>query len=404
MRSVGEHLQACLDAVGPLPRLAVALPDAVGCVLADDVVAPSDLPITDLAGVDGYAVRWSDVALAGQEPVSLAVVDDVRAGASNTIQLPAGAAVLIASGSPLPGEADTVVPLAITDRGRATVAVFSPVMPGDNVRHRASEAVSGEVVLRGGERVGPRELALIAALGRGRVEVHPKPRVVIISVGDELVEPGKAARSGQVFDANGHALAATVADAGAVAIRVGAVPDTYGELRELLEDQLVRADLIITTGGLSQGAADTVSDVVGPLGTVRFDDVAISPGRRFGIGKIGEMAGGRPIICLPGDPVAVQVACETFVRPALLHMAGHSALYRPTVSAQAVSKWTSPEGRREFVPARLTGSPGEGYRWEPVARARALTGLVQANAFAVIPEEKTALTPGEVVPCMLFEQ
>lgn len=403
MRSVGEHLQASLETVGPLPRLAVALPDAVGCVLADDVLARSDLPVTDLAGIDGYAVRSVDTAGADQSPVNLAVVAEVRAGSRDPIRLPAGAAVLISSGSPMPTDSDAVVPFGATDRGTATVAVSASVRPGQNVRVRASEAASGEVVLRAGERVGPRELALIAALGRGRVEVHPKPRVVIISIGDELVEPGKPAQSGQVFDANGHAVASAVADAGAVAIRVGAVPDTYGVLRELLEDQLVRADLVITTGGLSQGSGDTVSDVVGPLGTVRFDDVAISPGRRFGVGRIGEDGTATPIFCLPGDPVAVQVACETFVRPALLHMAGHAALYRPTVVAGAARAWASPAGRREFVPARITGTPSEGYVWEPVDRPTALTGLVHANALAVIPEETIEMTAGHEVPCLLLE-
>ncbi|MDO5494230.1 MAG: molybdopterin molybdotransferase MoeA [bacterium] len=404
MRSVGDHLQACLEIVGPLPPLAVALPDAVGCVLADDVVAPSDLPVTDRAATDGYAVRSSDVTEADVREVSLVVVDDVRAGSAGPVRLPAGAAVLIASGAPLPEESDAVVELAFTDRGRAKVGVRRAVSAGSGVRRRASEASAGEVVLRAGERVGPRELALVAALGRGRIEVHPKPRVVIISVGDELVEPGKPARAGQVFDANSHALASGVADAGAVAIRVGAAPDSYGALRELIEDQLVRADLVITTGGLSLGEGDTVSDVIGPLGNVRFDDVALSPGRRLGVGTLGEEEFPTPVLCLPGDPVAVQVAYEAFVRPALLHMAGHPNLYRPTVRARAGSEWASAVGVREFVPVRLVGSPREGYRWDPVARAGALTGLVRANAYAVIPEGTGTLSAGAEVPCLLLEE
>lgn len=404
MRSVGEHLQACLEIVGPLPRLAVVLPDAVGCVLAEDVVAPSDLPVTDLAALDGYAVRSDDVAPADREEVGLVVVDDVRAGGGGPARLPQGSAVLIASGVPLPAGADCVVPLEVTDRGSARVAIRRAVRVGENVRGRASEAASGEVVLRSGERVGPRELALVAALGRGRVAVHPKPRVVLLSVGDELVDPGMPAGPGQVFDANSHALASGVADAGAVAIRVGVAPDSYGELRELIEDQLVRADLVITTGGLSQGPGDTVSDVVGPLGSVRFDDVAMTPGRRLGTGNIGDAGSQTPIMCLPGDPVAVQIAYEAFVRPALLHMAGHAALYRPTIHARAGRDWHSPAGLREFVPARVIGSPDEGYRWEPVERPGALTGLVQANALAVIPEGNTHLPAGSEVPCLLLEE
>lgn len=401
MRSVADHLQAVLAAVGPLPRLAVVLSDAVGCVLADDVQAPSDLPVTDLAAVDGYAVRSAD--LASSAASTLPVVDDVRPGGAPPASLPAGAAMLISSGSPMPPGADAVVPLQDTDRGSAAVVVGVKVAQWANVHRAGSDAVSGEVVLRAGDRVGPREVALLAAIGLSRIEVHPRPRVVIVTVGDELLEPGKPARAGQVFDANGHALASAVTDAGGAAIRVGSVPDTYGELREMLEDQLVRADLIITTGGLSHGPNDTVSEVVGPLGIVRFDDVAISPGRRFGVGEIGDEGARTPILCLPGGPVAVQVAVEAFVRPALRQMAGHAALYRQSVPAKAARAWDSPSGIREFVPARITGSPAGGYQWEPVDRPDALTGLVRANALAVIPEHIGAVVTGDEMPCLLLE-
>ncbi|MFC7404811.1 gephyrin-like molybdotransferase Glp [Georgenia alba] len=403
MKSVQEHLAACLAAVGPLPPLDVLLPDTVGCVLAQDVVADSDLPTADLAALDGYAVHAAEVAAAThREPVTLRVLDEVRAGSVDPIRMVAGTAVRIASGAAMPGGADAVVPVEQTDFGHAEVAVRAAVEPGENVRRRAEDLRAGEIVLPAGERVGARQIALLAAAGRGRVSVHPRPRVVIVSIGDELVEPGKAAAPGQVYDANGHALATAVQDAGGATFRVAAVPDGRRELSETLEDQLVRADLILTTGGLSYGANDTVKEVLAPLGTVRFDAVAMWPGRQLGVGHIGE---GTPIFALPGDPVAVQVAYEAFVRPALLSMAGYSDLYRDSVKAEVVTGWQSPHGRREFVRVRLTGSPREGYRAEPVGAADKLllTGLARANALAVVPEDMDAVEPGERLHCLLLD-
>ncbi|MDN5557849.1 MAG: molybdopterin molybdotransferase MoeA [Ruaniaceae bacterium] len=392
MRSVSEHLHECLAAVGQLPPLAVALPDAVGCVLAEDVLAPSDHPIADLADCDGYALA-AETSREG----SARVMDVVKAGAVEQMRLVPGSVVRIDSGSPMPVGADAVVPLEDTDQGEAVVVIHQGVQAGVNVRKRASEARSGETVLARGTRVGARQIALVAGLGRGRILVHPKPRVVIVSVGAELTEPGRPAAPGQVYDANGHALATCVRDAGGAALRAGAVSDQVGELREVLEDQLVRADLIITTGGLSQG--DTVRDVVAAMGDVRFDNVAIAPGRRFGVGHVND--GGTPIFCLPGDPFAVQVAYETFVRPALLTMAGYLELYRPSVRARAVEGWRSPAGEREFVPVVLTGTPAGGYECQPMAAD--FVGLAVANALAVVPEGAAIVSPGDALDCLILD-
>lgn len=401
MRSVQEHLAACLAAVGPQPPLEVVLADAVGCVLAEDVLAPDDLPVTDLAGLDGYAVRAADIVAARPDtPVTLRVLDELRAGSTERIRLPGTAAVRIASGAPMPIDSDVVVPVEQTDRGTASVAIRTAGAAGENVRRRAQDLQAGQVVLPGGQRVGARQMALLAAAGRGRVTVHPRPRVVVVSVGNELVEPGAAASRGQVFDANGHALAAALSDAGAAAYRVAAVPDERGPLRETLEDQLVRADLILTTGGLS--ADDTVKEVLAPLGTVRFDNVAMWPGRQLGLGTIGD---GTPIFALPGDPVAAQVAYEMFVRPAVLSMAGYADLYRTSVPATVAQGWHSPPGRREFVPVQLVGSPDDGYRATPAGAPGALllSGLARSNALAVVPEDVTEVAAGDELYCLALD-
>ncbi|GAV95433.1 molybdopterin biosynthesis protein MoeA2 [Actinomyces denticolens] len=249
MRTVAEHLASCLEIAQPAPPLDVVLLDAVGCVLAEDVVAEFDLPCADLAGLDGYAVRAADIRGAtASEPARLDVIDAVRAGDTSSARLVPGTAMLIDSGAPLPVGADAVVPWIETDRGTQRVEVRSVVVEGENVRRRAEDVAAGTTVMPQGSRVSARQIALLAGVGRLRVKVRPAPRVVIVSIGDELVEPGSPRRDGSVYDANGHALATAVTDAGGRAFRVAAVPDELGALTETLEDQLVRADVLITTG------------------------------------------------------------------------------------------------------------------------------------------------------------
>ncbi|MDC4232173.1 molybdopterin molybdotransferase MoeA [Actinomyces sp. B33] len=409
MRSVAEFYQDCLAAVAQQPPLEVQLADAVSCVLAEDVEAPFDLPVADLAACDGYAVRAED--LAGARPdaqVELAVTDEIRAGDVNPAALVPGTAIRIASGAPLPSAADAVIALDFTDHGLARVRVRTQPAIGENIRRRAEDVAEGDVVLRAGTRVGARQVALLAGVGRSRVLVHPRPRVVILSIGDEIVEPGRPARPGTVFDANGHALSTAIADAGAQTFRVAAVPDERHALRETIEDQLVRADLILTTGGISYGSGDTVREVLGALGTVRFDNVAAWPGHILGVGSVGadeQGRGGIPIFCLPGDPVSAQVCFEVFVRPALRHMQGWTVLTRPSVRAAVDRSWYSPRGRREFVRVRLVGDPKAGYQARVMGAPASLllSALADSNALAVVPEETTNVRAGDLLQCLVLE-
>ena len=402
MRTVAEHLAACLEIARPAAPLDVVLLDAVGCVLAEDVVADIDLPSADLAGLDGYAVMSAGLAGAAEAtPVALEVMDAVRAGDVRPTRLVPGAAVLIDSGAPLPLGADAVVPWMLTDRGQSRVQVRAAVSAGQNVRRRAGDVAAGTTVLPRGSRVSARQIALLAGIGRYRVKVMPAPRVVIVSIGDELVEPGQPRDPGDVFDANGHALASAVTDAGGRAFRVAAVPDELSALAETIEDQLVRADLVITTGGLSAGQGDTVKEVLAPLGSVRFDAVAMVPGRQLGLGTVEDT----PIFCLPGDPVTAQIAFETFVRPVLRQIAGRRNLHRSSLPASISTGWHSPPGKREFVPVRLTGSPSRGYTAVPTSPpgATRLLGLARANAIAVVPETTHTVVAGETLHCLLLD-
>ncbi|MDN5963538.1 MAG: molybdopterin molybdotransferase MoeA [Actinomyces sp.] len=403
MRSVADFYQDCLSAVGQQPPLDVQLADAVSCVLAEDVRAPFDLPVADLAGCDGYAVRSADLAGASPDmPVTLTVTEEVRAGDVDPAALVTGSAIRIASGAPVPTGADSVVALDFTDHGRARVMVRTQPAVGENIRRRAEDVERGKVVLRNGTRVGARQVALLAGVGRSRVVVHPRPRVVIISIGDEIVEPGREARPGTVFDANGHALSTAVADAGAQTFRVAAVPDERQVLSQTIEDQLVRADLILTTGGISYGSGDTVREVLGSFGTVRFDNVAAWPGHILGVGRVGE---GTPIFCLPGDPVSAQVCFEVYVRPALRHMQGWTVLNRPSIQARVDRSWYSPRGRREFVRVRLSGDPRSGYQAKVMGAPASLllSALAESNALAIVPEDVTNVRAGDALQCMVLD-
>ncbi|MFN8158646.1 MAG: gephyrin-like molybdotransferase Glp [Candidatus Nanopelagicales bacterium] len=404
MRSVEDHLQAVLAGVGPLAPLDVTLVESRGCVLAEDVTAPWPLPAFDQAATDGYAVVADDLLTASDgKPTRLAVIDDVPAGYRASHDLVPGKAIRIQTGAPVPDSADAVVPLDRTDGGMREVAVTRGVRVGDYVRHRGDDVELGEVVVPAGTVVGPREIALLAAVGRGRVSVHPQPRVVVLSIGSELVEPGGQLAPGLVADSNGVTIAAAVQESGAIAYRVGPLRDDATTLLATLEDQLVRADLIVTTGGVSAGAYDTVKSVLSRLGTVEFTKVAMQPGMPQGHGTLGPDE--TPIFTLPGNPVSAYVSFEVFVRPVIRRMLGHERIYRPVVRAVLVDPLPSPAGRRQFARGVLSVEDGR-YVVRPAGGqgSHMLGGLSRANALVVVPEDVTEVKPGEAVAVLRLDE
>lgn len=404
MRSVEEHLQSVLEGVESLAPLDVTLVDARGCVLAEDVTAPWPLPAFDNAQVDGYAVKAADLLAASDgKPVTLRVIDDVPAGYRASLPVRDGSAIRIMTGAPLPEGAEAVVPMDWTDGGMPEVKVVRSVVRGQHVRRRGDDVPLGEVVCRQGTVVGPREIALLAAVGRGRVSVHPQPRVVIISIGSELVEPGAPLAPGLVADSNGVTIAAAVQEAGAIAYRVGPLRDDAQTLLATLEDQLVRADLIVTTGGVSAGAYDTVKGVLSRLGTVEFTTVAMTPGMPQGHGTLGPDS--TPIFTLPGNPVSAYVSFEVFVRPVIRRMLGHDRIYRPVVRAVLVDPLPSPAGRRQFARGHLAVEDGR-YVVRPAGGqgSHMLGSLARANALVVVPEDVTEVRPGTAVAVLRLDE
>lgn len=404
MKSVDAHLEDVLRDVAPLTSLDLQLLDAHGCILSEDVVAPWDLPQFDNSSMDGYAVVAADLAGASEQaPVALPVLGDIPAGRPAAIAVQPGTAMRVMTGAPLPPGADAVVPVEWTDGGVATVQVTRPAELGGFVRRTGTDVRAGETVLATGARLGPAQLGLLAAVGRDRVVVRPKPRVVVLSTGSELVEPGLPLGPGQISESNSYMLAAAAREAGAVAFRVGIVPDDPRRLLDAIEDQLIRADLVVTTGGVSAGAFDVVKEVLGRLGTVTFDRVAMQPGMPQGFGVIGPDR--TPIFTLPGNPVSAFVSFEVFVRPVVRRMLGVEPLHRPTVRALLLDPLRSPEGKRQFARGWLSVEDGR-YVVRPVGAqgSHLVNDLAHANCLVVVPEEVTQVPAGGTVTVMVLER
>jgi molybdopterin molybdotransferase len=348
--------------------------------------------------MDGYAVLATDVAAASDAvPVELTVIDDVPAGYRATEAVRPGTAVRIMTGAPMPDGADAVVPVERTDGGTEVVRITSGVDAGAHIRRAAEDVVAGEVVLTAGTLIGARQVAILAAVGCGTVLVHPRPRIAVISTGSELVEPGQPLRHGLINDSNSYLLVAACREAGADAYRIGPIVDDDAAFLEAVEDQLHRCDLILTSGGVSMGAYDTVKAVLSTLGTVEFMKVAMNPGMPQGHGFVGEDE--VPIITLPGNPVSSYVSFENFVRPVIRRMRGFSDLMRPVVTTTCVEPLTSPAGKRQFARARFLSSGAVA----PVGTGQGshvLGGLAGADALIVIGEDVTSVAAGEPVTVM----
>ncbi|MFD7132820.1 gephyrin-like molybdotransferase Glp [Streptomyces sp. NPDC059894] len=425
--SVDEHLEDILATVRPLEPIELQLPDAQGCVLVEDVTVPVSLPPFDNSSMDGYAVRVADVAGASEEfPAALEVVGDVAAGqAADLLQVGPGQAARIMTGAPLPKGAETVVPVEWTDGGlgegpvdgmrarslapdQATghVCVYRPAAARAHVRAQGSDVKAGDRALEAGTVLGPPQIALLAAIGRGTVRVRPRPRVVVLSTGSELVQPGEELGSGQIYDSNSFALTAAARDAGALAYRVGAVADDADTLRSTIEDQLVRADLLVTTGGVSVGAYDVVKEALSHVGDedeagsgIEFRKLAMQPGKPQGFGSIGPDH--TPLLALPGNPVSSYVSFELFVRPAIRTMMGLDDVHRPTTRATltADKALTSPKGRRQYLRARYADGT---VRPVGGSGSHLVAALAHADALVVVPEDVESVEPGTEVEVVLL--
>ncbi|WP_307816519.1 molybdotransferase-like divisome protein Glp [Nocardioides limicola] len=402
--SVDEHLARILDTVTPLAPLPQPLAEALGQAVAEDVTATISLPGFDNSAMDGYAVHRADLAGATAEaPVTLPVVGEISAGRSHHLALSPGTATKIMTGAPVPQGADAVVPYEWTDRGVARVRVEGQPSQGQHIRRAGEDVAAGERVIAAGTVLGPRQIGLLAGVGRATVLIRPRPRVVVISTGTELREPGTPLGRDSIYDANSHLLAAAARRAGAVVYRVGVVPDDPRQFAETLEDQLVRADLVVTSGGVSQGDYDVVKETLSGLGSVWFGPVAMQPGKPQGFGLVGDDR--IPIFTLPGNPVSSYVSFETFVLPALRKMMGKTPHTRPVRRARLTEPISSAVGRRQFLRGHYElGLDGPTVRPVGGVGSHLLGDLAAANALIVVAEETAALAAGDRVAVLALDE
>jgi molybdopterin molybdotransferase len=383
------HILARVGRVAPPEVIAVVA--ALGRVLAEDVRATLDVPPTDNSAVDGYAVRSADIPADGTR--ELTVVADLAAGSVFEATLGPGEALRIMTGAPIPAGADTVYPQEIVERvGRGVRIPAGPA--GVNVRHRGEDVRAGTVVLPAGLALRPQELGVAASLGLPQLLVRQRPRVAILSTGDEVAEPGHSRKTGQIFDSNRFSLHGLVEASGGEPTDHGIVPDLYDVLHARLRAAAATADVVLTSGGVSVGDHDLVKAVLQDAGGIDFWQVAMQPGRPLAVGRIGSAL----FFGLPGNPVASMLTFHLFVRPALWKLGGRRELFPPRFHAVAMEPMGKKPGRREFKRGILSYS---GARWEVRTTgpqgSGILTSMTLANCFVVIEEERGDVAAGDTV-------
>lgn len=396
MRSVEQHLDAVLETISALEPFEIGLMESRGCVIAEDVVAPWPLPAFDAAAVDGFAVRVADVAGASAElPIKLEVTDVVKVGDRPTGSVVSGCAIRVSAGAALPEDTEAVIPLEFTDGGISHVNVERAAVISQYIRRKGEDIEDSELVLPTGQVMDPRSIGLVAAVGRSSVIARPKPRVVIISVGAELLEPGSEVTPGKVVDSNGIMLAASAAEAGATVYRVGPLSEDITKIRSVIEDQLVRADLVITVGGTGAASYEAIRQVCAGMGEIEYSRVAMQPGTAQGFGWIG--ADRIPLFTLPGNPVASFISFEMFVRPVLYKMQGRTEVKPKYRRATVETPFSVAAGKTHYVRGVRVDGQSHRVRALDIQGTHLIASLARTDCLIVVPEAVREVRAGDTV-------
>ena len=399
--SVEDARNRVLSQVQPLAPLQLPLTDAFGCVVAQDVLATHDLPEFASSAMDGFAARASDLAGATpSHPRELKIVGRALIGHEPEGTVGAGETMHIATGAPVPAGADVIVPIENADiEGEELVRLVDGPAPGAHVRPRGEDVREGDVLIPVGKRLGAPELGLLASAGQSTPLVHPRPRVVVLSTGDELVPPTETPAFGQVRDANSFTIFAALREMGAMPVMAGIVRDDVESLRDTIFNFEIQADAFISSGGVSVGERDVVKAAFFRRGDVDFYKVAMQPGMPQGFGHVE----GKPYFGLPGNPVSVFVSLEVFVRPAILKMMGRRHLFRPEVTARLTDQVRGPRGKLQFARVEVRHEK-DGWSATPTGSrgSNLISTVARANGLAMIPAGTEAAPAGSTVQVLLF--
>lgn len=397
MVSFEEARRLILDTVQPLGVERISLLDATGRILAENIAAPWDLPLWDNSAMDGYAVRAEDCQTI---PCRLRVTGFLPAGAkADGVTVEPGCAVRIMTGAPTPAGCSAVVPVEETDDGQQEVTLLEPVKNGQHFRFQGEDVAAGVTFVRAGTIVRPPEVNMLAGFGLALVPVYRRPVVAILSTGDELVELGRTPGPGEIVNSNTLSLAAAVTECGCIPRIIGIARDNRESHLEKLAEGL-KADVLITSAGVSAGDCDLVRDILEELGTKQvFWKVGIKPGGPTAFA----MHGTTPVFSLPGNPVSTMITFEEFVRPALLKMQGHQRVLRPLFKVTLRDALSKKAGKVQIVRLRLEKEGGLWYATSAGNQQTAiLKTMVDAQAIAVLPAESTSFTIGEEVEAHFY--
>jgi molybdopterin molybdotransferase len=401
MITVDEALEKVLSCTHPLGPEKVSILEALGRVCAEDILAKRDIPPFDNSGMDGYAVRSADIQDASpNHPAQLEVIEDLPAGFIPKRRVERGKAIRIMTGAPIPEGADSVVPVEETKKDGMFVSIFKAMSQGSHLRRAGGDVRKGERIIARGDLVRPAEVGMIASMGRSSISVYQRPLVAILCTGEELVDVDEDLEGVKIVSSNSYTLAAQVKDCGAIPLQLGIAKDRKVQIEEKIRQGL-RADVIISSAGISVGDYDFVRQALKDLGMeMIFWKVAMKPGKPVAFGTID----GKLVFGLPGNPVSSMVAFEEFVRPALLKMMGHRQLFRPVIEASLKQDIEKEPGRRHFVRSFVTFEDGRYFvTMTGPQGSDILTSMVRANGLVIIPEGKEIVRAGEKVKVQLLD-